>query len=108
MTALVTAYPQYLGIGLDEATAIVVRGGVATVEGRGKAHFFDPKKKAEKGKPDYESLADGARYDLEARGALPAKGNGKFGPRRGAARTNAPRPASPYKRPSTESPRSLR
>ena len=74
MTALVKAYPQYLGIGLDEATAIVVRGNVATVEGRGKVHFFDPKKKAEKGKPDYESLGDGARYDLEARKVLAAKG----------------------------------
>ena len=67
MTSLVKTFPQYLGIGLDEATAIVVRGGIASVEGRGKVHFFDPKKKAEKGKPDYESLGDGETYDLEKR-----------------------------------------
>jgi cyanophycinase len=73
MTELVKAYPQYLGIGLDEATAIVVRGSVASVEGRGKAHFYDPKKKAEKGKPDHESLGDGARYDMEARKVLVGK-----------------------------------
>ena len=73
MTSLVKAYPQYLGIGLDEATAIVVRGSIAKVEGRGKVHFYDPKKKAEKGKPDHESLGDGARYDLEARKVLAGK-----------------------------------
>jgi cyanophycinase len=71
MTSLVKAFPRYLGIGLDEATAIVVRGNIASVEGRGKVHFYDAKKKLEKGKPDHESLGDGERYDLEARKVLP-------------------------------------
>jgi len=70
MTALMAKYPQYLGIGLDEATAIVVKGSVAEVTGRGKAHFYDARRKPEEGKPDHESLADGGRYDLKERKAL--------------------------------------
>ncbi len=72
MTSLVKTFPQYLGIGLDEATAIVVRDNIASVEGRGKVHFFDPKQVPEKGKPNYESLGDGAKYDLKARKVLPS------------------------------------
>ena len=70
MTRMMTIYPQYLGIGLDEATAIVVRGSVADVVGRGEVHFYDATKKPEKGKPDHVSLKAGAKYDLKARKAI--------------------------------------
>lgn len=63
MTALMNRHPQLLGIGLDEATAIVVRGPVAEVTGRGEAHFYD----RVYGKADRVSLRDGARYDLVER-----------------------------------------
>jgi cyanophycinase len=73
MTALMKTYPQLLGIGLDEATALVVQGHVAVVTGRGKAHFYDRRKPVEEGKPDYEAVADGSRYDLKERKVLPAE-----------------------------------
>ena len=70
MTQFVNAYPQMLGIGLDEATAIVVKGQVAEVMGRGKAHFYDRHKEVRPGQPDYEAFPAGARFDLKARKAL--------------------------------------
>ena len=56
MTGLVETYPQLLGIGIDESTAIVVRKSRAEVVGRGKVYFYDRSKPVEKGKPDYLSL----------------------------------------------------
>ena len=72
MTALMKTYPQLLGVGLDEATAIVVKGHVAEVMGRGKAHFYDRRKPVEEGKPDYETVAADGRYDLQARVVQPS------------------------------------
>jgi cyanophycinase len=72
MTALMKAYPQYLGIGLDEATAIIVQGSVADVIGRGKTFFYDAGRKAVEGQPDYDALPAGGRYDLNARKVLEA------------------------------------
>ena len=72
MTALMKTYPQLLGVGLDEATAIVVRGHEAEVMGRGEAHFYDRNKPVEDDKPDYEDLKAGGRYDLKARKILRA------------------------------------
>ena len=40
MTSLVNRYPQLLGIGIDEATAIVVTQSNARVVGRGKSSFL--------------------------------------------------------------------
>ncbi len=74
MTELMKSYPQFLGIGLDEATAIVVRGHVADVMGNGEVHFYDRKKPLEKDKPDHESIKAGGRYNLEERKPLPADG----------------------------------
>lgn len=54
-----------LGIGLDEATALIVRGDTGEVVGAGVARFF-----AAPDAPVLE-LKNGARYDLAARRALP-------------------------------------
>jgi cyanophycinase len=67
MTALMKKYPQYLGIGIDESTALIVQGHVAEIMGKNKAHFFDTKRKAENGKSDYESVTPGQKYDLKER-----------------------------------------
>jgi len=67
MTALMKAYPQYLGLGLDEATALVVQGQVATVLGRGQAHVYDRRLPVAAEGPDYQSLKAGTRFDLVAR-----------------------------------------
>jgi cyanophycinase len=70
MTALMKVYPQLLGIGIDEATAIVVRGQMAEVVGKSKVHFYDATRPVEKGKPDHVSLGDGEQYDLKERKVL--------------------------------------
>jgi cyanophycinase len=69
MTALVKAHPQVLGIGIDETTALVVRGHVGEVMGRGAVHFYDAGRKRAAGEPDYEKVPAGGRYDLKARKA---------------------------------------
>ncbi len=67
MTLLVNRYPQMLGIGLDEATAIIVRKSQADVVGRGKAHFYDRNLPVVPGKPDFVALPAGSIYDLAER-----------------------------------------
>jgi len=71
MTKLMQTYPQYLGIGIDESTAIVVKGHLADVIGKGSIYVYDTTKKVEKGKQDYETIKSGGRLDLKSRQALP-------------------------------------
>jgi cyanophycinase len=66
MTGLMKLHPQYLGIGLDEGTAIVVRGSVAEVIGKTKVAFYDTRKQPIDDK-DYEEVKTGEKYDLKAR-----------------------------------------
>jgi cyanophycinase len=77
MTGLMKEYPQLLGIGLDEATAIVVEKSIAEVIGRNEVHFYDfwnrPPRDGEK---DHVSLGVGGRYDMAARKVL-AWGSGR-------------------------------
>jgi cyanophycinase len=73
MTSLMKKYPQFLGIGLDEATAIVVQGHMAKIMGKGKAHFYDRHKKVEPDKSDFEAGVAGDRYDLKARKLIVAE-----------------------------------
>jgi cyanophycinase len=72
MTALMQAYPQFLGIGIDEATALIVQGHVAEVLGKGSVHFYDRRKPLVTDRPDYESVPAGKRYDLKERSVVPA------------------------------------
>ena len=67
MTQLVDRYPQLLGIGLDEATALVVTRSQAEVVGRGKVYFYDRHIPVVAGKPDYIALPAGSIYDLAER-----------------------------------------
>jgi cyanophycinase len=67
MTMLVEKYPQLLGIGIDESTAIIVQGHVAEVTGRGAAHFFDGNKSYEDEEHGYDSVRAGTRFDLISR-----------------------------------------
>jgi cyanophycinase len=64
MEELMATYPQLLGIGIDESTAIVVRGSVARVIGAGRVFMFDRRTN-----PQAEPvvLSAGAQYDLSAR-----------------------------------------
>lgn len=71
MTALMKTYPQLLGIGIDESTALVVQGHVGEIMGRGKVHFYDRRKPVAKDGPDYDAVGAGGRYDLNERKVLP-------------------------------------
>ncbi len=71
MTSLLDVYPQLLGIGIDEATAIVVQGHVAEVVGRNSVLFYDRSQPVEEGAPDHEVVEPGSRYDLQQRKILP-------------------------------------
>lgn len=73
MVLLMKTYPQFLGIGLDEATAIVVHGHVAEVMGKNQVHFYDRHKPIVEGKPDHDSLKAGDKYDLKERKVLETK-----------------------------------
>jgi cyanophycinase len=70
MTQLVNRYPQLLGIGIDESTAIVVRGSIAQVVGRGKVHFYDRTQPVFPDRPDFSALAEGQSYDLAKRSVV--------------------------------------
>jgi cyanophycinase len=65
MTGLMAEYPQFLGVGIDEGTALVVRGSRAAVIGKSKVGFYDTRKK--RAGPDYEEVKTGEAYDLVRR-----------------------------------------
>ncbi len=67
MAALVDRHPQLLGIGIDEATAIVVSGKTAEIVGNGKVFFYDRLRPVTSGPPGYTALGNGTRFDLIAR-----------------------------------------
>lgn len=70
MTGVMKTHPEILGIGVDEATAIVVQGATAEVLGNGQAHFYDGKSPATEDKPDHLSIAAGGKYNLADRKAI--------------------------------------
>jgi len=70
MTGVMQRFPQILGIGLDEATAIVVRGQTAEVLGAGQAHFYDYRTAPQACEPDFTAVKAGQKYDLVERKAL--------------------------------------
>ena len=70
MSQLVKRYPQLLGIGIDESTAIIVQKSNAKIVGRGKVHFYDRNMPHAYGEPDYVALPTGSQYDLAERRVL--------------------------------------
>jgi cyanophycinase len=73
MTALMDKYPQFLGIGLDESTALVVRGHTAEILGAGKVYFYDRRQVTADDDPDYDTAAAGDRYNLRERKIIPGE-----------------------------------
>jgi len=67
MTGLMKQYPQLLGIGIDEGTAIIVKGTQAEVMGKSKVAFYDYSKGVPKTEPDYVEVTSRGRYDLKER-----------------------------------------
>jgi cyanophycinase len=70
MRALMKVYPQLLGIGIDEGTALIVHGHQGEVIGQNQVHFFDRRQPVQEGHPDHVSVKAGGRYDLKDRRVL--------------------------------------
>jgi cyanophycinase len=64
MTQLMKFRPQLLGIGIDEATALIVRGSTAEILGQNQAHFYDYRTGSPMGDKDYLTLKPGQKFDL--------------------------------------------
>jgi cyanophycinase len=67
MATLVDTYPQLLGIGIDESTALIVKGEIGAVAGKNAVHFFDHSRVVTDGQPDYQSVGANGRYNLVTR-----------------------------------------
>ena len=67
LASLVDRYPQLLGIGLDESTALIVQKNIAEVVGKHRVCFYDRRKPKEKDLPDFTSVRTGGKYDLVER-----------------------------------------
>ncbi|MBD3673158.1 MAG: hypothetical protein HUJ26_06490 [Planctomycetaceae bacterium] len=66
MLSLVTRYPEWLGIGIDEGTALVVKEDVGEVVRRSSVYFYDASKGvAEEFEPI--QVSDGEFYHLRRR-----------------------------------------
>lgn len=67
MTALVRTWPQLLGIGIDEGTALIVRRNVAEIVGKGRVSFYDARRGVGADGRDFEPVEAGQSYDLQSR-----------------------------------------
>ncbi len=79
MEELISRYPQLLGIGIDESTAIVVQGEEAEVVGPGDAYFYNGRIMNDAGGPTMQSLGAGRRYNLRERRAIPVEEEAEAG-----------------------------
>lgn len=70
MNGLVEQYPEMLGIGIDEGTALIVRKSVGTVVGKGDVYFYDRKVPVIDGDHAYVKLSAGSEYELSKREVL--------------------------------------
>jgi cyanophycinase len=64
LLAVIAQHPALLGLGIDEGTALVVRGGRAEVVGRGAVAFYNA---ADAGALPYYFLRRGGVFDLPSR-----------------------------------------
>jgi cyanophycinase len=67
LVPVVAKYPDLLGLGLSEGTAIVVTGDRFEVMGRGKVAVHDSKRPHPPGGKAYHLLAPGDVYDMKTR-----------------------------------------
>ncbi|HLX61021.1 MAG TPA: Type 1 glutamine amidotransferase-like domain-containing protein [Planctomycetota bacterium] len=66
MTELKAAFPQLLGLGIDEGAALVVTGHTLEVIGVGQVCIYDKATAVAKGETDYVPVKAGEKYDLKA------------------------------------------
>ena len=77
MASLVDRHPQLLGIGIDEATALVVVGDTGSVMGKGEVHFYDWRTRPSEGEADHLSLGKGKQYNLQKRSVVEEPASGR-------------------------------
>ena len=77
MASLVDRHPQLLGIGIDEATALVVVGDTGSVMGKGEVHFYDWRTRPAEGEADHLSLGKGKKYNLQKRSVVEEPAGGR-------------------------------
>jgi cyanophycinase len=65
LNGLIKQYPKYLGVGIDEATAVIVSGSTAKVMGRSKVNVLDASKDPKN--PAVTELNAGDVFDLKER-----------------------------------------
>ena len=70
MTGLKTAFPQLIGLGIDEATALIVRGTTMEVVGKSQVAVFDRQPSDPESEPEYEVVKAGQKYDFKQRRLL--------------------------------------
>ena len=70
MLPVIRKHPHLLGIGIDESTALYVRGNSAEVIGKSKVLFYDIALEKTVGKKFYTTLGPGDHYDLKSRRKL--------------------------------------
>jgi cyanophycinase len=67
LAPVIKRYPDLLGIGLSEGTAIIVKGDAFEVMGRAQVAVHDPTRAHAAGAKPYVILKDGDRFDMKAR-----------------------------------------
>jgi cyanophycinase len=70
---VIREYPELLGIGLSEGTAIVVTGDTLEVIGRFMVAVHDNTRVYQPWEKPFFVLSPGARYDMSARRAVPPR-----------------------------------
>ena len=66
MEALKRAFPQLLGLGIDESTAAIVTGDAMQAVGKVSVHVYDRNEPAE-GAAAYTKVSAGEKYDLKTK-----------------------------------------
>ena len=64
MAQLKKSYPELIGLGVDESTALIVRGSTMQVVGQHNVTVFDRKTNSTAETPEYSVLKSGDRYDF--------------------------------------------
>jgi cyanophycinase len=64
MANLKKVHPELIGLGVDESTALIVRGSTMHVVGQHNVTVFDRKTNSQSESPEFAVLKSGERYDL--------------------------------------------
>ena len=71
LIAVVQKHRHLLGIGIDEDTAVIIKGNNLEVMGSSKVAIYDPDRKPAEGEKFYFFLNAGEKFDLKTREKLP-------------------------------------